>query len=150
MLFIERNRQMKKIIISLIIIIGLSFGVYRLLLTFASDQLIDQVRTEVLTDETINELIEEYEVQSLLASYEGNFQEGSSKRKEELPFSTKEEATKLLVSKFSFGEIRDISLKASKGLTTQEQIELEKKVMDRLTPEEIEALLIIGLSEIAN
>jgi DNA-directed RNA polymerase specialized sigma24 family protein len=143
---------MKKVIISLIIIIGLSYGGYRYLLTFASDHLIDQVRTEVLTDETLNELIEEFDVASMMKHYQSNLpsSNNSSTPKEETAFSTKEEATKLLVSKFSFGEIRDISSKASRGLTTEEQVELEKKVMDRLTPDEIEALLVIGLSEIMN
>lgn len=141
---------MKKTIISLIIIIGLCYGSYRFLLTFASDQLIDQVRTELLTDETINEVLEDDEVATMLENYRDNLKdsETSSIATKELPISTKEEATKLLVSKFSFGEIRDISSKASRGLTIQEQIELEKKVMDRLTSDEIEALLVIGLSEI--
>ncbi|WP_416149076.1 hypothetical protein ACM26V_22965 [Salipaludibacillus sp. HK11] len=141
---------MKKAIIFIVIIIGLLYGGYRYFLTVASDQMIDQVASELLTEEVINEIIDDPQVSAVIEKYRGEIQsfQESSIQKEELPFSTKQEATKLLVSKFSFGEIREITTKASRGLTVQEQVELEKKVMDRLTQEELEALLVVGLTEI--
>ncbi|WP_280768758.1 hypothetical protein [Salipaludibacillus daqingensis] len=142
---------MKKVIIFIIIMLAISYGGYRILLTYASDQLIDQVKSEVLDEETLDALMKDSDVASMIDNYRGDLpiSQGSSIPKEDLPFTTKEDATKLLVSKFSLGEIRDITSKASRGLTLEEQVELEKKVLERLTPEEIEALLVVGLSEIA-
>ncbi|WP_146035893.1 hypothetical protein [Salipaludibacillus keqinensis] len=140
---------MKKAIVSLIIMIGLIYGGYQFILGYASDQLVGQVANEVFTDDAMHQLLDDPQVASLIESYQSDKSLSTAEvSRESLPFKTKEEATKLVVSKFSITEIREISSKASRGLSKEEQLDLETKVMERLTPEEIEALMIIGLSEI--
>ncbi|MGJ9383659.1 hypothetical protein [Salipaludibacillus sp. CF4.18] len=136
---------MKKIFIFAVIIIGLTYGGYRILLSYASDYLVDQVANEILADDGIEKLLEDPQVGELLDKY--NSETSSGKIPENMAFSTKEEATKVLVSNFTVSEIKDITAKASRGLTSEEQAELEAMVLNRLTPEEVEALWMIGISE---
>ncbi|CAM3977199.1 hypothetical protein [Alkalicoccus chagannorensis] len=68
--------------------------------------------------------------------------------KEELPVQTRDEAAKLVLSKFSAGEIAEAAGQLSRGITAEEQKELEAKAKERLSDEELEALLFIGLEEL--
>lgn len=138
---------MKKVFISIAIIIGLTYGGYRFLLSFASGYLVDQVTNEILTDEGFEKLLENPQVSELVNKHKSQTSNGEIS--ENMAFSTKEEATKVIATRFTVGEIRDFTQKASRGLTSGEQVELEAMVMDRLTPDEIEALWMVGIYEIS-
>ena len=143
---------MKKLLLIVIILIVLSYGIYRMALSYAADQIVQQISEEVLTDEVIIQLKSDPQIQDLLKKYEKKDTSDihlTQKNMDNLPFTTKEEAVKTIIGKFSIGEIHDVTVKASRGLTLKEQAELETMVMQRLTSEEIEALLIIGIAEIS-
>ena len=142
---------MKKLLLIVVILVVLSYGIYRVALSYAADQIVQQISEEVLTDEVIIQLKSDPQIQALLKEFEKKDTSDilTQKNIDNLPFSTKEEAVKTIIGKFSIGEIRDVSVKASRGLTLKEQAELETMVMERLTSEEIEALLIIGITEIS-
>ncbi len=66
-----------------------------------------------------------------------------------LPFSSKEEATKVLLKKFSIGEIKDIQYMISNGITTEEKEELFLTIQSKLTEEELLALKVITIKEMS-
>lgn len=137
---------MKKLVIFLMII-GLLYGGYRFFLSIASNYLAQQVANEIFVDGGMEKLLENPQVEEVLENYRSQLDTDEAQRN--LPFSTKEEATKVILSKFSVGEIRDITSKATRGLTLTEQQNLEAMVMDRLTTDELEALLLVGISEVS-
>ncbi|MDQ0257254.1 hypothetical protein J2S74_004712 [Evansella vedderi] len=140
---------MKKFLVTLLILFLLGYGGYRFFITYATDEVFNQVSNELLTEEVVSELLADPEVQTLLEDFqrESTINDIVTEQRE-LPFHTKEEATKTILNRFSISEITDITAKATRGLTLEEQAELEKLVNERLSEEELEALLIIGLAEL--
>ncbi|ADU29642.1 hypothetical protein [Evansella cellulosilytica] len=142
---------MKKFLIILIIIIGVGYGGYRLLLSYTSEELVSQIANEMLTDEVVEEWLSDPSVRQLLEEYKLPASElPEASEVNNLPFTTKEEATKAIVSKFSVEEITEITMQAARGMSADEQAEIERKVLERMSEEELEALMIIGLDQIAN
>lgn len=121
------------------------FG-YNLAMDYASDRVADQIRNEVLTDDVAEQLKNNPELQALAEKYSSR--DLTKEEKQALPFTTAEEAARVLMTKFSLGELYSIASKASGGMTQEEQAELETKLRSRLTDEELEAMMVIGLDEI--
>ncbi|MFA9557547.1 hypothetical protein ACERII_09595 [Evansella sp. AB-rgal1] len=144
---------MKKLIITLFVVAIIFYGGYRYVLSLASDELVNQLSQELLTEDVVKEMLSDPYVKDLVKELQSNStltnRSTPSELSKNMPFTTKEEATKTIVSRFSVGEIQDITTKAARGLTVAEQVELEKLVMERLTEEELEAIMIIGLSAIS-
>jgi len=65
-----------------------------------------------------------------------------------LPFTTKEEATKVIVKKFGISEIKDLQSRVQEGQVSKEEILQE--VEGKLTEEEITALKVIAYKELYN
>lgn len=76
--------------------------------------------------------------------------ESSPQRKTDtkLVFSTKEEALEFVLTKFSNSEIKGFIDMAEGGITAQEKEQIKAALMERLTPEEYQALKVIGLIEL--
>ncbi|UTR14140.1 hypothetical protein MM221_16405 [Salipaludibacillus sp. LMS25] len=138
---------MKKFLIVIVIAAGLMYGGYRYALSFISDQVFDKMTSQVLTEEVVEELSANPQLVTAFKSYASKAKRSTDTSLEELPFTTKEEATKTVLSKFSVGEVKDMATQVTKGMTSAEQAEIEQKVLTRLSEKEIEALLIIGLEE---
>lgn len=64
-------------------------------------------------------------------------------------FSTREEALTFLLSKFSMGELQGFASKAQGGLTSEEKAEIKSALMSRISPDEFEALKVLGLIEMS-
>lgn len=64
-------------------------------------------------------------------------------------FSSREEALSFLLSKFSMNELKGFAAKAQGGLTSEEKIEIKSELMSRISPEEFEALKVLGLIELS-
>ncbi|MDG5786294.1 hypothetical protein QA612_02245 [Evansella sp. AB-P1] len=147
---------MKKLLIILLIVGALGYAGYRFALSYASDEVMNQLSQELLTEDVVSELMADPSIRDVLEQFQGKNNETNTRdnttaveQYNQLPFTTKEEATKTIVSKFSVGEIRDFTTKAARGLTIEEQVEYEKLIMNRLSEEEIEAIMLIGLSELS-
>ncbi len=143
---------MKKIILSLIILGFISaagyYG-YNYAISYTSDQMIEHVVNDLLDEQIVEQLLSDPKIEELvqeLVSQESK--KTSSEKLEELPFTTKEEGVKVVMSKFSIGEITAIASQAQSGLTVEQQMEIADQFTERLTEEEIEALMIIGVAEL--
>jgi hypothetical protein len=64
-------------------------------------------------------------------------------------FSSREEAMKFLLSKFSMSELTEFAKKAEGGLTPEEKVEIKAAITKRLTPEEYNALKVYAFIELS-
>ncbi|OPZ75162.1 MAG: hypothetical protein BWY80_00266 [Firmicutes bacterium ADurb.Bin456] len=65
-----------------------------------------------------------------------------------LVFKTAEEALQFLLTKFSRAELSGFAAMAEGGVTPEEKSQIKAALMARLTPEEYQALKVIGLVEL--
>ncbi len=134
---------MWKWIIATLLIVGVVgyFG-YQFAISKASDMMIDQVANQVMSDEDeLEKLINDPDIQKLINSVDVDTEK-------ELPFETKEDALKVVLSEFSMSEVTDVASKAQSGELNA--IEVQEMLEERLTEEEIEALKIIAIKELQN
>ncbi|WP_088104756.1 hypothetical protein [Halalkalibacter urbisdiaboli] len=131
-------------VIGIIFIVSLiGYGGYQLLLGYASEKMMNHVSDEFLTEESVDQYLEDPFIKDMLEDLKKN----DHSQQEHLPFTTKEEGLKVVMSKFSAKELTDIARKVQSGLTPHEQQEFIQKYQDRLTEEELQALIVIGLKE---
>lgn len=110
-----------------------------------ADQVMEKVSVELQDSgqlETIKKEIEnDPELQEFIA-------EGKDVDSSKLPFQTKEEATRALITKFGISEIREIQSKAKDGMTAEEKQEIFNKLESNLTEEEMLALKVLAYKEL--
>ncbi|WP_053360763.1 hypothetical protein [Bacillus sp. FJAT-27251] len=70
-----------------------------------------------------------------------------AERKEELPFTTKEEAARVLIKKVGLTRIQEIHTEVEEGSANREQIMAE--IQSKLSEEEIQALKVIAYKELS-
>ncbi|QUG41560.1 hypothetical protein KD050_20185 [Psychrobacillus sp. INOP01] len=111
-----------------------------------ADEVMEKVSIELQDSgqlETIKEEIEnDPELQEFIA-------EGKDVDSSKLPYQTKEEATRALITKFGIGEIREIQSKAQNGMTAEEKQEIFNKLESNLTEEEMLALKVLAYKELS-
>lgn len=74
--------------------------------------------------------------------------EGADANLEELPFQTREEATRAVMKKLSLQELQSIQSKVAGGMTEAEAMELADTFEEKLTAEELLALKAIVYKEL--
>ncbi len=115
--------------------------------------------TKIVADKVINRVGEELEnnkelelvKQSIISDPELRrfVQEGENINEDSLPFKTKEEAIKVIVSKLSLDEVQEIRSTVQDGVTAQEQQELLMKAERMLSLDELNALKVVFYKEIS-
>jgi hypothetical protein len=121
-------------------LIALGVGAYFILMDYAADKVMDQVSTTlVANDEEVNKLLEDPEIKKYL--------EDGEEPPENLSFTTKEEAIKVVSKKYSVNEMVEMRDKVREGLTKEEKEEIFKDLQSKLTEEELQALKIVALKE---
>lgn len=159
---------MKKFVLALIVISILTAVVYKVGIKYASDAAINQIADQVSPDE-INELMEDPAVQKTIQEQLGSGVPQDWRKEQpdpatipdtainnvpltetgnQLVFTTKEEAFKFLLTKFSMSELSGFIAMAEGGVNTEEKNQVKSVLMSRLTPEEYKALKVIGLIEL--
>lgn len=137
---------MKKWMFALLLLLLGVFLVVPQLLSMLSTTVITHVTEELMTDDVMEELMSDPQIQQIVAEYADT----SSVTKESidaLPFATKEEGLKVIISKFSPGELKDLAQIAKNGVSEEEKEQLITTYKERFTEDEVKALLIIGLAE---
>lgn len=143
---------MKKIVIIASILVMIAFlgnYTYNYMVGFASDKVIEHVVNDLLDEQLIEELLSDPAIEEMVQSLvneKGNT--NTNKSQVNLPFTTKEEGVKVVLTKFSLGEMKEIATQVQGGLSTAEQYELANQLKERLTEAELEALMIIGVAEL--
>lgn len=138
-------KRLKILFIACLLLGGIGFGVYYFGTNIASDKVLAVITDQLESSGQIEELKKQIEKDPELTKF---VEEGANVDESHLPFTTKEQATRALVSKFSVSEISDIQAKVEGGLTPEVQQELLRKVESKLTEEEILALKVIAYKEL--
>ncbi|WP_190239879.1 hypothetical protein [Pelotomaculum schinkii] len=165
---------MKKLLFALIIILIVIAGVYKIGMQYGSEVVIDKIANQVLSKDEIDQLIEDPKVQKTIEEQLGagalqNLRKEQSNNgtvpdavpnapdasnlpqtgtNSQLVFATPEEALKFLLTKFSMSELNGFIKMADGGVTTAEKNQIKSALMSRLTPEEYQALKVLGLIEL--
>lgn len=128
----------------LIVILAIvGYGIYYFGTNFASEKLMDVVSNEIENSGEMEEIKSTIENDPELKSF---IEEAESADKSKMPFTTKEEATKVLIKKVGVSKLNDIRTKVQDGDVTKEEVLQE--IQDKLTEEEILALKVIAYKEI--
>ncbi|MEW9667556.1 hypothetical protein [Ammoniphilus sp. 3BR4] len=166
---------MKKWLISLGILVILGFAGYKIGMNYVSEKMMDQVSQEVLTPEEVKKLLDDPAIQQAIEQQGGTDAFGQLKEAAPVPapgeeatqagkeqpavsqpassaaltFATKEEAMKFLLTKFTMSELTNLASMTQGGLTSEEKEELKSTLLSRLSPEEFQALKVLGLIELS-
>ncbi|MFZ3588149.1 hypothetical protein ACOI1C_02495 [Bacillus sp. DJP31] len=132
------------IIVSLVLLTVIGYGVYQVGTGYVADQVIAQVYAELENSGEIDLILEEVKNNPELQQF---LEDETLSNAENLPFNTKEEATKVLLKKFTLSEIKDMQSMISNGLTSKEEAELLLTVQSKLTEEELLALKVITIKD---
>ncbi len=131
---------MKKIGIGFLILLGIGFFAVQYVWKETSVKIMDTALAQTKTLPEMKELLNDPSIQALLKD-EKLLEESN------LPFTTKEEAIKVVTGAFSALEIASITTSVANGVSEEEIAELKEMVLNRLTPEELNALMILALKE---
>lgn len=133
-----------KFLVFIIIFLGVvGYGVLHFGTKFASEKIVDTLSTELENSGQMDEIKNTIENDPQLKAY---MEEAQTVDRSTLPFTTKEEATKVLIQKVGITELNDIRVKLQDGSMTQE--EALQKVEGKLSDEEIAALKVIVYQEL--
>jgi len=133
-----------KFLLFIVILLGvIGYGVYHYGMKYASDKVVDTISTELEQSGQMDEIKSTIEQDPQLKSF---MEEAKTADSSKLPFTTKEEATKVLIQKVGISELNNIRVKVQNGSMTKEQViqEMEGKLSD----EEMTALKVIVYKEL--
>lgn len=128
-----------------VIAVVLGIGIYYFGTKMASDKIMEQVAVQMENSGEIENIKQQInsdpELQKLV-------EEGANAETSSLPFTTKEEAARKLVKKFSPGELKDIQSSVQHGLTEETKQELVNTLESKLTEREMQALKVLAYKEL--
>ena len=119
------------------------YGVLHFGTKFASEKIVDTLSTELENSGQKEEIKNTIENDPQLKAY---MEEAKTVDSSTLPFTTKEEATKVLIQKVGITDLNDMRVKLQDGSMTQE--EALQMVEGKLSDEEIAALKVIVYKEL--
>ena len=156
---------MKKWIAVLIVAAGIGFAGYKYVYHVVGNKIMEQVADEVLNAKETTEMLADPEVKQMIQSSlnaedvkhllgeqaaaedrAGTDKSGHSGPKK-MAVKNKNEAIKLVMDKFSVGELKNMAAKVKGGMTEQEKAELKQRVTERFSEDELDSLKIIALME---
>lgn len=133
-----------KVILGFLVAIALiGYGVYYFGLKIASDKLIDEVAIQLDGSADMEEIQQVINSDPQLQQF---VEEAEDADQSKLAFSTKEEATKVLLQKIGATGLKDIQQQVQDGTASKEEILNE--VQSKLTEEELLALKVIVWKEL--
>lgn len=138
-------RLIKFLFITLLILGGVGYGVYFFGTKYASDKAMDIISEQLENNEQLEEIKQQIEDDPMLSEF---IKEAEHVDESKLPFTTKEEAMRALIGKFSVSELMELQSQVQKGLSPEEQQSLLNEMESKLTEEEILALKFIVYKEI--
>ncbi|MCZ2258274.1 hypothetical protein [Sporosarcina sp. G11-34] len=140
-------RFVKKLFVTIIILVGIGYGIYYFGTNLASEKIMNDVSVELENSGYLDEIKQFVANDPELQSY---IEEGANVDKNKLPFTTKEQATRVLIKKVGLSELLAIQSKATSGMTENEMLNLLNEIEGKLTDEEILALKVLAYQELNN
>jgi hypothetical protein len=134
---------MKKFFITIVILGAIGYGIYYFGTNVASDQLLDSASTELENSGQINDLKTYIESDPELSMM---VKEAESADESTLPFTSKGEATRVLIKKVGITKLQEIQSQVQNG--TASKGEVLQVLNEKLTDEEMLALQVIAYKEI--
>ncbi len=135
-----------KVLVSFIVIIGvIGVAIYYFAPKIIADQVIDKVTVELEESGQLENIKQKIQKDPQLQAY---IEEGKNVDSSQLPFQTKEEATRVLLKKFNISELQEIQSKAKNGMTEEEKQALYNQIEGKLTEEELLALKALAYKEL--
>lgn len=132
-------------IITLMILAGLGYGLYVFGTNTASEKIVDDYTADLENSGQMNEVRTMIESDPELL---GMMEEAKAADPSTLPFTTKGEATRVLVNKLGVSKLKNLQTKAQSGEASKEEI--LQVLQENLTEEEMLALQKIAYEEIYN
>jgi translation initiation factor 2 alpha subunit (eIF-2alpha) len=139
-------KYVKWIAIPVLLLIGIGVIAYQVGTAFVADQVVKHVSLHLEENGELSRMLEEVksspELENIMLEVEGVNEEA-------LPFTTKEEATKVLLKKFKVEELIDIQSMALDGISIEDEGALLSMFEEKLTEEELLALKVITVKELS-
>ncbi|MDP1395811.1 hypothetical protein Q8G28_20665 [Lysinibacillus capsici] len=136
-------RLIKFLVVIAIFVGVVGYGVLHFGTKFASEKIVDTLSTELENSGQKEEIKNTIENDPQLKAY---MEEAKTVDSSTLPFTTKEEVTKVLIQKVGITDLNDMRVKLQDGSMTQE--EALQMVEGKLSDEEIAALKVIVYKEL--
>jgi hypothetical protein len=133
----------KGLLITVIVLAILGYGVYHFGTKLASDKLMEVLSTELENSGELEKIKQTIESDPELMAF---LEDAESVDEQSLPFTTKEEATRMLVKKVGITGLQNIQSKVQEGQISKE--ELLQEIEGKLSKEEITALKVIAYKEL--
>jgi hypothetical protein len=137
---------LKYLLIIIIFIAGIGYALYYFGTNMVSDKVVDALYTELENSGKLEEVIQIINDDPEIKSF---IEEGANIDESQLPFKTKEQATRALVQKFGPSKILDVQSSFQNGMSSNEVEQLLKEVESKLTEEEILALKVLAYKELS-
>ncbi|MBB6452939.1 hypothetical protein HNQ94_001385 [Salirhabdus euzebyi] len=138
-------RLIKRLIIFVVLVGAIGYGIFYFGTKAAAEKVMDYVVADLEASPELAELKTMINNSPELKSF---VEEGANIDESILPFSTKEDATKALLTKFGVNEVMEMGTAVKDGLTNEEKLALLKQVEAKLSEEEMLALKVIAYKEL--
>ena len=136
---------MKKLFAAIVILGAIGYGIYYFGTNFASEELVDSASTELENSGQMNDVKAYIESDPELTEL---VKEAESADESTLPFTSKGEATRVLIKKVGMTKLRDIQSDVQNGTASKEEV--LQVLGEKLTREEMLALQVVAYKEIYN
>jgi hypothetical protein len=136
---------MKKLFAAIVILGAIGYGIYYFGTNVATEELVDSASTELENSGQMNDVKAYIESDPELTEM---VKEAESADESTLPFTSKGEATRVLIKKVGMTKLRDIQSDVQNGTASKEEV--LQVLGEKLTREEMLALQVIAYKEIYN
>ena len=136
---------MKKLFVAILVLGAIGYGVYYYGTNAVSEELVDSASTELEDSGQINDVKAYIESDPELTEM---VKEAESADESTLPFTSKGEATRVLIKKVGMTELRELQSDVQNGTASKEEV--LQVLSEKLTKEEMLALQVIAYKEIYN
>ncbi|MER2090350.1 MAG: hypothetical protein ABS920_11485 [Sporosarcina sp.] len=140
-------KLLKNLILILFVTGGVGYGIYYIGTNIASEKVMSVVTAELENSGQLDAIKQMVNNDPELKRF---LEEGVNVDKSNLPFTTKEQATRVLIKKIGLKELQTIQSNAQKGMSNNEIQVLLNELEGKLTEEEIVALKVIAYQELFN
>lgn len=133
----------KFLVVALILLAGLGYAAFYFGTNIASDKVMNEVSTELQNSGEMERIKSAIENDPELRAF---VEEAETADTSKLPFTTKEEATRVLVKKVGVSELNNIRVQVQEGNASKEEI--MQNLQGKLTEEEVLALKVLAYKEL--